>query len=151
MEERVQLAINIRVITKADASGMAEIERQCFSDPWSENAFSLAAGDDNYLFMVAEHEGKIVGMAGIIKSFDEGDLTNVATLPSYRGRGIARKVLEELINQASLQGINNLTLEVREHNVPAIKLYESFGFVCEGKRPGFYDNPKEDALIYWRR
>lgn len=144
-------AVNVRIMTEADVSSVANIEKQCFSEPWSENAFLAATKDDNYIFMVAECNAQIVGMAGIIKSFDEGDVTNVATHPDMRGRGVARKVLSTLFEEALSQGITSLTLEVRQHNVSAIKLYESLGFICEGKRPGFYENPKEDALIYWRR
>ncbi len=144
-------AVKVRIMTKEDVSSVADIEKQCFSEPWSENAFLATLGDGNYIFMVAEADGQILGMAGVIKSFDEGDITNVATLSEVRGRGIARKVLSALFEEALSQGITSLTLEVREHNVPAIRLYESLGFICEGKRPGFYDNPKEDALIYWRR
>lgn len=150
IEDKMQELI-VRPMTIDDVKDVAGIESRCFADPWTERAFASAVMDDNYLYIVAELDGQLIGMAGIIKSFDEGDVTNVATLPEYRGNGVAGKVLSELMKKASLQGVKNLTLEVREHNTSAIKLYESLGFVCEGKRPGFYDNPKEDALIYWRR
>lgn len=141
----------IRRMTKEDAKAVAEIERQCFADPWSENAFCNAATDKNYIYMVAEQDGQILGMAGCILTIDEGDLTNVAVSEAYRGKGIARKVVSTLMEEATSLGIVAFTLEVREHNTRAIGLYESLGFKFEGKRPGFYSNPTEDALIYWKR
>lgn len=143
--------IVIRRMEEADVATVADIEKQCFADPWSEKAFLSAASDCNYIYMVAEIDGNIIGMAGCICSIDEGDLTNVAVRPEYRGQGVAKQVVTELMNQGKRAGILYYTLEVREHNSCAIRLYESLGFVCEGKRPGFYSNPSEDALIYWKR
>lgn len=143
--------IIIRRMTESDAEAVASIERVCFSDPWSKEAFLSAASDKNYIYMVAEATDDIVGMAGCICCIDEGNLTNVAVSPEYRGQGIARAVVSDLMEAARSLGIVNFTLEVREHNTSAIGLYESLGFVLEGKRPRFYSNPEEDALIYWKR
>ena len=71
--------------------------------------------------------------------------------PDYRGQGIARMMLEELLGNARREGIRAFTLEVRAGNAPAIALYERLGFRTEGVRPGFYSKPKEDALIQWLR
>ena len=143
--------ISIERMLPEDTRDVADIERSCFSRPWSEAAFSDAIKKDCYLFYVAKCDGKIVGNAGLIISMDEADVTNVAVKEAFRRQGIAYKLLYKLINDASEQGIKAFTLEVREHNTAAISLYERLGFVCEGKRPHFYDDPDEDALIYWKR
>ena len=94
---------------------------------------------------------KIVGMCGVKKIFEEGDISNVAVHPAYRGRGISRQMLERLMREAREDGVTAFTLEVRAGNYPAIRLYESYGFRTEGIRPRFYDDPVEDGLVMWLR
>lgn len=94
---------------------------------------------------------KIVGMCGVKKIFEEGDISNVAVHPAWRGRGISRQMLEMLMREAREDGVTQFTLEVRAGNVPAIRLYESYGFVTEGVRPRFYEDPVEDGLVMWLR
>lgn len=94
---------------------------------------------------------KIVGMCGVKKIFEEGDISNVAVHPDYRGRGISRKMLEVLMREAREDGVQAFTLEVRAGNRIAVNLYESLGFCTEGVRPRFYEAPVEDGLIMWLR
>ena len=82
---------------------------------------------------------------------DEGHITNVAVRPEFRRKGFARKLLQDLIDHARTSGIKSLTLEVRVSNLPAIRLYESFGFKVEGRRKQYYADNREDALIMWLR
>lgn len=96
-------------------------------------------------------QDRIVGICGVKKIFEEGEISNVAVHPGYRGRGISRRMLEMLIREAREDGVESFTLEVRAGNRPAISLYESFGFRTEGIRPRFYDHPVEDGLIMWLR
>lgn len=145
------MQIEYSLMQKEDVKNVALIESECFSKPWSEAAFERAVDDKNYIFMVARADGQIVGMAGLIVSFDEADITNVAVTESHRKNKIARGMLTTLMAHGEADGISAFTLEVRESNTPAIKLYESLGFECAGKRRDFYDLPKEDALIYWKR
>ena len=82
----------------------------------------------------------------------EGDITNVVVHPDYRKRGIAYKMLTELLYRGEEKyGIEAYTLEVRESNIEAIRLYERLGFVREGIRKDFYEKPEENALIMWKR
>ena len=94
---------------------------------------------------------KIVGMCGVKKIFEEGDISNVAVHPDYRGRGISRQMLDMLMREAREDGVTAFTLEVRAGNRPAICLYESYGFRTEGIRPRFYEDPVEDGLVMWLR
>ena len=81
----------------------------------------------------------------------EGEITNVAVAKKFRRRGIGRALMEYMLKEAELLGMESATLEVRISNTPAIRLYESLGFQGEGVRPNFYEKPKEDALIMWKR
>lgn len=96
-------------------------------------------------------QDRIVGICGVKKIFEEGEISNVAVHPDHRGRGISRRMLEMLIGEAREDGVENFTLEVRAGNTVAIRLYESFGFRTEGIRPRFYEDPVEDGLIMWLR
>lgn len=126
-------------------SAIANIEKACFSTPWSENAIneSIAAGTN---FFVARLGNDVVGYMGISKIAGEGYVTNIAVLPQYRRRGFAKKILEYVINDSKDQ-LEFISLEVRVSNHSAISLYESFGFETVGTRKRFYTHPQEDALI----
>ena len=141
----------IRRMKKEDVEAVSQIEAECFSMPWSEAAFRDVLEDEKSLYLVADSASGVVGMCGVTKILDEGDINNVAVKPAYRGKGIAQCLMEELIRQGEETGIVDFTLEVRVSNAAAIRVYEKAGFVSEGIRPGFYEYPREDAMIMWRR
>ena len=157
----------IRRMTPEDLPGVLTVERTCFTEPWSEASYRAALLQPYTTYYVAEAvvadlvpaEGtqsltaagsRIIATCGLYNLAGEGELTNVAVLPGWRGLGISRRLLERLFEESE-EEIGDYTLEVRAGNLPAIRLYESFGFTAEGRRPGFYDRPREDALIYWKR
>lgn len=137
--------IKVESATSQNICDIANIERQSFSTPWSENAIreSMNAGT---LFFVANKNGLIAGYMGISKILDEGYVTNVAVLPEYRRLGIGKKILEHVID-ALKNELAFISLEVRASNNGAISLYEKFGFERVGLRKRFYSNPTEDAII----
>lgn len=141
----------IRRMTDDDLSEVAFIERECFSQPWSENGLKESLEAGNYIFLVACDDGKIVGYLGLFKACGEGDITNVAVLASYRRRGIARKLLEALFDLCVSDKLECVHLEVRKSNEGAIKLYENTGFSVDGVRKGFYSNPREDAILMTKK
>lgn len=141
----------IRRMTAADVEQVSVNEARCFSSPWSQNAFLDALTRPDVLYLVAEEEQKVVGHCGVRKILDEGEITNVAVLPECRGRGIGKQLLSQLLCMGEAMGIRHFTLEVRCRNQAAIHIYEKAGFASEGVRPGFYEKPKEDALIMWKR
>lgn len=144
--------IRIRNMTPKDVPGVAALEGACFSEPWSENAYLITLANENALYLVAEKEdGELMGMCGLLDILGEGDISNVAVAEPFRRRKIAERMLAELLKQGKERGITAFTLEVRVSNEAAIRLYEKFGFVSEGRRKNFYEKPKEDALILWKR
>ena len=138
--------MQIVTLGREHLSGVAKIEQECFSQPWSEKALEILLSD-NAVAVVAVLDGEVVAYAGMTSVLDEGQITNVATLPSCRRRGLARAVLEELIARAEEKGISSIFLEARVSNVPALSLYESLGFCRIGMRRRFYSAPVEDAVL----
>lgn len=130
---------------------VAELERICFSTPWSRNM--LAEELDNMLsaFLVAlDDRDRVVGYAGVQVILDEGYITNIAVRPECRRQGIAAKLLKVFMDFAKANQLSFLTLEVRASNYDAIALYGSRGFRSMGRRKNYYEHPREDALIMTR-
>lgn len=126
---------------------LAELERLCFSEPWSEDGLRAELGNETAQFLVAERDGRVAGYAGMHGMCGEGYIANIAVFPDFRGRGVGRALLRGLVACARKQQYEFITLEVRAANRPAISLYESEGFRVVGVRKGFYSHPKEDGLI----
>ena len=126
---------------------LAEIERLTFSDPWSEKAFKDSLLSPFSHFFVFVENGKAIGYAGLYAISGEGSVTNVATHPSARGRGVARALLKRMMEEARTLSLEFISLEVRESNEVARHLYESLGFEAMGKRKNFYSKPREDAIV----
>ena len=143
--------MNIRELTAADVEEVSRIEQETFSMPWQPQDFLEMVEADYAHYYVAEEDGEIAGCCGIRNIAGEGEITNVAVANKFRRRGIGRALMEYMLKEAALLGMESSTLEVRVSNTPAIRLYESLGFQSEGVRPGFYEKPKEDALIMWKR
>lgn len=128
-------------------AAVAELEKMCFSDPWSFNSISSEVTNPLSCWVVAMDGDNLVGYVGSQSVLGWADMMNLAVNPSYRRQGIAEKLVDALIELLQEQKVTCLTLEVRVSNNPAISLYHKLGFVQVGKRPGYYHNPKEDALI----
>lgn len=129
-------------------SQMAQIEREAFDQPWSVNMFIPEVEDENAHYIVGTRGEEVVCYGGFHKVLDEAHITNIAVKDTQRGRGIGRFLLGQLIDLAKRLDINYMTLEVKDSNIPAIKLYESYGFKVEGVRKRYYNN-LHDALIMW--
>ena len=134
-----------------DVDAIYEIEQLCFPDPWSrESIMTEFTENPRAFYVVAEIEGEVVGYAGLWWIEDEGHITNVAVKPGCRNRRIGSHIIEALLDHTGREGIRHYTLEVRESNIAARALYEKYGFLVEGVRPGYYKVGHEDALIMWR-
>lgn len=134
-----------------DLGQVADLEKRYFSLPWSEKTLRESLERQEYLFLVIEEGEQIIGYAGLLQVMEEGDVTNVVVEESWRGQGLGRSLMTRLLEDGKARGIRAFTLEVRTGNKGAIRLYEELGFRSEGVRKGFYDLPKEDAYIMWKR
>ena len=151
MEEKRKKIYPERLTEKA-LEGVAELEALCFSQPWSKNSLELLTKEGIGVGMVCSKDGHVCAYGGMIVAVDEGQITNIATHPDYRRQGYGRAVVEALIKYAKFNGLDSISLEVRESNKAAIELYSKLGFKVEGKRKDFYTKPTESALIMiWRQ
>lgn len=141
----------VRKMEASDVPTAAVMEKEIFSDPWSEKAFLDAISDENALYVVLEEEGKVVGYCGLWQSFDEADIMNVAVAEECRQKGAGYFMLTELMKMGGQRKIEAFSLEVRESNLPAIRLYQKLGFSLEGIRRNFYQKPTENAWVMWKR
>jgi ribosomal-protein-alanine N-acetyltransferase len=139
----------IRSAVPADAASLVEIERRCFSDPWSETSFREAL-DSPWTFGLVAHRGN--GVAGYLIGREvagTGEVLNLAVAPDYRRHGVARALLRAGLSYLRKRRVEEVFLEVRESNQSAQALYLSSGFRPVGQRAAYYRNPKEDALVLW--
>ncbi len=132
----------------ADAAEIAEIEKECFSLPWSENQIIEEIVKNNVIFLSAKSDNKVCGYISGQMILDEFYISNIAVNENYRNNKIASALLEELIFRLKNTDCSFATLEVRESNNRAKYLYEKFGFSLIGQRKDFYTSPKENACIY---
>ena len=133
-------------LTKEIIPELVLLERACFSAPWTEGMFCGELENDAAVYRIVLCEGVPVAYMGMWCVADEGQITNIAVEPKHRRKGLALGLLEEFISIAREKGLALLTLEVREHNEAAIRLYEKMGFVQVGRRQKYYEN-REDALL----
>ena len=126
---------------------IAELEKLCFHDPWSQNSIASEVNNKLSLWLVAVEDEQVVGYVGSQTVLGETDMMNIAVHPEFRKKGIATALITQLISTLVQQGSHSLMLEVRASNDPAISVYKSLDFVEVGRRKNYYRNPREDALI----
>ena len=126
---------------------VAALEKICFSDPWSEKSIGDELNNPLSLWLTAVEGEKVLGYVGSQTVLGETDMMNVAVDPSVRRQHLGENLILSLVEALKAENSHSLTLEVRESNAPAIGLYEKLGFFQVGKRPNYYRNPRENALI----
>ncbi|MDK2798810.1 MAG: [ribosomal protein S18]-alanine N-acetyltransferase [Clostridiales bacterium] len=140
--------INITPMTLEDIDEVIKIEHASFTVPWSKESFESEIKNNKHaIYIVVKQENKVIGYGGMWKIFEEGHITNVAIHPDFRRKRIGSALMEAMIKTAVDNEITLLTLEVRESNIPAQRLYSKFGFEVVGKRKNYYADNNEDALI----
>lgn len=130
-----------------DLDAVTKIEAENFSMPWSRNAFSDTLALPYYRYFVAEEEGEVLGYCGFLFAAGEGEIPNVCVASAARRRGVGTSLMEALFEEAKRCGVVDLFLEVRRSNTAAKNLYRYLGFEDIGIRKGFYEFPKEDAIL----
>lgn len=141
-----------RINPETDLDRVLEIDADAFRRPWSRPALEqeLARSDVVWMFVIRAPEEPVVGYCSIWLIFDELHINSLAVRESWRRRGVARAMLAFVLDTAKRAGASRATLEVRRSNTAAMGLYADFGFVVAGNRPGYYTDPREDALVLWR-
>lgn len=142
----------VRRMEERDVSTVAQIEADAFSSPWSRETFSSLLDRPGLAMLVLDdaREG-VIGYAVLWCISDQGELANVAVVPHLRGRGLGTRLLNGALDIARERGIKSVYLEVRASNERAAQLYRRLGFFDVGRRKGYYERPKEDALIMMLR
>lgn len=139
--------IHIRPMAEADLPVVSRLERELFTDPWPISIFREDIASTLSHPFVLQMDNEIVGYAVLWVAADEGHLTNIAVAQKYQRKSIAKKLLSYILRLASEMGLTLIVLEVRPSNMPAISLYEKFGFERLAVRKNYYRNPVEDCLV----
>ena len=134
-------------MTADDIDGVCEVENNSFAIPWSKKSFMDELENLLAIYFIAEYDGKVAGYCGMWDVSGEGDITNIAVLPEFRGKGIGRALLYNMFCEAKKRDLSRITLEVRQSNSVAINLYTSFGFREIGMRKNYYADNGENAII----
>ncbi len=137
--------MEIKILDVSFASELENIDKICMSVPWTKGMFLNELENEKTCYIGAFVDGELVGYGGMWLVCGEAQITNIAVLPEYRGRGIGNKIVEQLI--ANAKACEVISLEVREGNLNAIRLYEKNGFTKDGVRKNYYKNPTEDAIL----
>ncbi len=146
--EKIQNTAILREMVERDIKEIAELEKDCFSEPWSENSLGDELSNETARFYVLRDSENLLGYIGANNICNEVYITNIAVNEKYRSKGYGQKLVNHLIKQCETEKAFFITLEVRKSNEKAIKLYEKCGFKLIGERKNFYSKPAEDALIY---
>ncbi len=150
MKEK-NMEIRIEPLQECYLDQVCALEEEVFSMPWHRESFQEMIEDKNACYLVALHQEEVVGACGLRNIVGDGEVTNVVTKKAYQNRGIGATLLNQLFSIGRTMGVEAYTLEVRVSNRPAIHLYQKLGFKEEGIRKNFYEKPREDALIMWKR
>ena len=138
--------ISVCRLEKQHIEAVAEIERECFSQPWSQSSLELFVGGGGVGF-VALVDGEVAAYGGMMCVLDEGQITNIATRKEYRRKGLGAAIMSAIEEFCRESGISDVYLEVRLSNVAAQSLYLSCGYEKIGERRAFYSAPVEDAVL----
>jgi [ribosomal protein S18]-alanine N-acetyltransferase len=139
-----------RYMKEEDIDQILEVEHASFATPWSRDAFYNEIYNNKFaVYIVLEEDEKIIGYVGAWVVIDEAHVTNLAILPSYRGKKLGEALLRKMMAVAKDMGARSMTLEVRVTNNVAQSLYRKLGFQNGGIRKNYYSDNQEDALVMW--
>ena len=139
----------VRAWEEKDISAICKIERESFSDPWTEGMFLDTLRFPVYHTFLVEDGGQVCGYGCLILLFEDGELANIAVAPTHRGQGVGKLLLEKMHDYARTFGAERMLLEVRVSNQSAIGLYEKYGYERYGLRENYYADG-EDAYLMQR-
>ena len=136
-----------RNMTEQDVTGVAELEKKVFSDAWTSTGIYETFCQNQAFVVVAECDGEIVGYCILYYVMDEGEIARIAVDEKVRRQGVGRGLLDYICECCKMKNVQRLLLDVRERNEGARRFYEQYGFVVDGVRKNFYEQPKENAVL----
>lgn len=136
----------VRLMQEKDIKGVAAVEAESFPFPWPESIFTDELTNPLAIYLVLEYQDEVIGYAGFWLVLGEAQVTNIALLQNFRGKGLGRMLVQSLIDKAKNDGAETIFLEVRRSNILAQELYKKLGFVMLGVREGYYQDSGEDAF-----
>ena len=142
--------ISIIPLDEASLDAVVAIEQTCFPEPWSRCLFVQEIRHESSVFVVMRSDDTVIGYGGYWRVLDEAHITNVAIVPARRRQGYGSMLLKWLLESARKHGVTRATLEVRESNMAAKKMYAKFGFESVALRRGYYAATRENAVIMWK-
>ncbi|HKJ00777.1 MAG TPA: ribosomal protein S18-alanine N-acetyltransferase [bacterium] len=135
--------------TDPDPALLAAVDAQCFAEAWDTIGYAqLRANPAVQAWLLRDDAGAPAGLLCFQRVGDEAEVYRIAVLPALRGQGLGRWLLVRFMARARAEGLRRAYLEVRESNAAARRLYEAAGFAEAGRRPGYYRQPSEDAVLY---
>jgi len=142
----------VREMLHEDLPAVHAIENRSFTTPWQLDSFISELDNSDAVLKVAVFSGKVAGYVCIRAILDSAHVLDLAVMPDYRRMGFGGLLLMNALQEIRMfrPELRNVTLEVRESNIAAIRLYEKFGFAQTGRRRGYYQRPHEDAVIMER-
>ncbi len=141
-----------QLTSPADIDAVLAIEEASFTSPWTREMY-LAEFENpgiSFFYVARTPTGEIIGFCSFWRVVDELHINNLAVAPEYRRAHVATALLGRVLEDGAKRGSKRATLEVRQSNGPAQRLYEKFGFTIAGVRRGYYSHPNEDALVLWK-
>lgn len=136
-----------RLMNNEDIHEVGEIEKICFSSPWSEEEIRATFSRLDSVYLVVEKDGAVIGYAAFFFVMDEANIINIGIKPEFRNQKAAENLMKLLFETAKHKSVAKIFLEVRESNKAALALYKKFGFKVEGIRKNFYSGPVENGIV----
>jgi [ribosomal protein S18]-alanine N-acetyltransferase len=142
--------LSVEPMRYEDIGPVQAIERQVFASPWPKNAYASELSQNRQAsYIVLRQDGELVGYAGLWRVALEAHITTIGVRAGDHSKGYGTVLFAALVQRAYALGARWITLEVRDSNDHAIRLYERFGFKAIGRRRGYYTDNGEDAVIMW--
>lgn len=139
--------LSLREMKIQDSGQIAELEQEIFTDAWTQTGIEETFAQTHSVIVVAEEESKIQGYCILYVVLDEAEIARIGVTERLRHSGVGSLILQFGEKICKEKGVERLLLDVREGNLPARKFYEKHGFLVDGVRKNFYDNPKEDGVL----
>lgn len=141
------MEITITKASQKHLDGITAVENASFTLPWSRKSFEAELNNETAVYFISADGNTVTGYIGMWEISGQCDITNIAVLPEYRNKGTGSALLKRLVSYCKENNLSPVTLEVRESNTTAQRLYEKFGFEPIGRRKRYYSDTNEDAII----